>query len=72
MSYQEKVYKHKNQILENISLSKEKGLNKLSAILAIEDEDKEKIERELIQLLLDEGYRVSTTKGDYKILTIEW
>lgn len=72
MTIESRIEKHRKQIFENIDLSKQKGLRKVSAILAIQDEEKDKIEKELMSILLNEGYRVSITQGEFKILTIEW
>lgn len=72
MGFEEKLEKHKKQIFENIELGREKGVNKISAILAIQDERKDDLERELVQILIEDGYKVSSTKGDFKVLTIEW
>ena len=47
------------------------GVNKISAILAIDDESEE-IQKQLVNWLLSEGYRISLKKEDYTILTIEW
>ena len=46
-------------------------MNKITAILAIDDED-EIIQGALISWLIKEGYRVSLRKEDYNILVIEW
>ncbi len=47
------------------------GMNKIKAILAIDDED-EIIQGALINWLIKEGYRISLIKEDYNILVIEW
>lgn len=72
MNFQEKLEKNKQQIYENIELSKEKGMNRLSAILATQGEYKDEIQKELTQTLLNDGYKVSISEGELKILTIEW
>lgn len=72
MKFEEKLQKQKEQIYENISLSKERGMNRLSAILAIQDENKQDLENGLIQELKNNGYKVTTTEGELKVLTIEW
>ena len=67
----EKLESHKNKIQENIYMGKNMGVNKISAILAMDDESEE-IQRQLVSWLLLEGYRISLKKEDYSILTIEW
>ena len=67
----EKLESHKNKIQENIDMGKNMGVNKISAILAMDDESEE-IQRQLVSWLLLEGYRISLKKDDYSILTIEW
>lgn len=62
---------NKNKILENINMGKSMGVNKISAILAIDDRENE-IVTKLINWLLIEGYKVSLKKEEYSILTIEW
>lgn len=47
------------------------GVNKISAILAMDDESEE-IQRQLVSWLLLEGYRISLKKEDFSILMIEW
>ena len=47
------------------------GVNKISAILAMDDESEE-IQKLLVNWLLVEGYRISIKKEDFSILTIEW
>ena len=66
-----KFENHKNKIQENIDMGKNMGVNKISAILAMDDESEE-IQRQLVSWLLLEGYRISLKKEDYSILTIEW
>ena len=66
-----KFERHKNKIQENINMGKNMGVNKISAILAIDDESEE-IQRLLVSWLLLEGYRISLKKEDFSILTIEW
>ena len=58
--------------MENIEYGKSVGINKISAIFAIEDEDKETIEKELITWLILEGYKVSLIQDEMKIFVIEW
>ena len=62
---------HKAKVVENITKSKSMGMNKITAILAIDDED-EIIQGALISWLIKEGYRGSLRKEDYNILVIEW
>ena len=63
--------RHKSKIQENIDMGKNMGINKISAILAIQDESEE-IQTQLIKRLLIDGYRISLKKEDCTILTIEW
>ena len=63
--------RHKCKIQENIDMGKNMGINKISAILAIQDESEE-IQTQLIKWLLIDGYRISLKKEDCTILTIEW
>ncbi|MEN8076425.1 hypothetical protein ABFP60_05635 [Clostridioides difficile] len=62
---------NKDKIQENINMGKSMGVNKISAILAMDDETEE-IQAQLVNWLLLEGYRISLKKEDYSILTIEW
>ena len=62
--FKNKFESHKSKIQENI-------VNKISAILAMDDESEE-IQRQLVSWLLLEGYRISLKKEDFSILTIEW
>ncbi|MCI9302713.1 hypothetical protein [Clostridium sp.] len=66
-----KFENHKNKIQENIDIGKNMGVNKISAILAMDDESEE-IQKLLVNWLLVEGYRISIKKEDFSILTIEW
>ena len=66
-----KFESHKNKIQENIDMGKNMGVNKISAILAMDDESEE-IQRQLVSWLLLEGYRISLKKEDFSILMIEW
>ena len=66
-----KFENHKSKIQENIDMGKNMGVNKISAILAMDDESEE-IQRLLVSWLLLEGYRISLKKEDVSILTIEW
>lgn len=58
--------------MENIEYSRSVGINKISAIFAVEDEHKETLEKELITWLILEGYKVSLIQDEMKILVIEW
>ncbi|VYU04836.1 hypothetical protein [Clostridium tertium] len=60
---------HKRKILDNINYAKGVNINKVSAILVCNDED---LQRELLSWLIFEGYKVSLTREDVNILTIEW
>lgn len=62
---------NKDKIVQNINMGRSVGVNKITAILAIDDESEE-IQSKLINWLLMEGYKVSLKKEDYSILTIEW
>ena len=66
-----KFENHNSKIQENIDMGKYMGVNKISAILAMDDESEE-IQRLLVSWLLLEGYRISLKKEDFSILTIEW
>ena len=63
--------RHKSKIQENIDMGKNIGINKISAILSIQDESEE-IQTQLIKWLLIDGYSISLKKEDCTILTIEW
>lgn len=69
--YKSEFERHKSKIQENIDMGKNMGINKISAILAIQDESEE-IQTQLIKWLLIDGYRISLKKEDCTILTIEW
>ncbi|MGL5086763.1 MAG: hypothetical protein ACRC68_13765 [Clostridium sp.] len=71
-NYDEKLQEHKNKIIENIEYGKSIGVNKISAILASSQEDKDNTEKDLITWLIIEGYTVSLIKDEMKILVIEW
>lgn len=62
---------NKDKIVQNINMGRNMGVNKITAILAIDDESEE-IQGKLINWLLVEGYKVSLKKEDYNILTVEW
>lgn len=67
----EKFETNKDKIVQNINMGRSMGVNKITAILAMDDESEE-IQSKLINWLLIEGYKVSLKKEDYSILTIEW
>lgn len=67
----EKFEANKDKIVQNINMGRSMGVNKITAILAMDDESEE-IQSKLINWLLIEGYKVSLKKEDYSILTIEW
>lgn len=67
----EKFETNKDKIIQNIDMGRSMGVNKITAILAMDDESEE-IQSKLINWLLIEGYKVSLKKEDYSILTIEW
>lgn len=67
----ERFENHKNKIVENINAAKDMDMNKITAILAIDD-DSEEIQRKLINWLIIEGYKVSLRKDEYSILVVEW
>ena len=58
--------------MENIEYAKNIGATKISAIFAVEDENKEMLEKELLNWLILSGYKVSLVKDEMKILVIEW
>lgn len=60
---------HKRKLLDNINYAKEVNINKVSAILVCNEEQ---LQKELLSWLIYEGYKVSLTKEDVNILTIEW
>lgn len=72
MRYEERLEEHKRKIQENIEYGEKMGINKISAILMINDEENEKIEKDIISWLIMDGYKVSMYKDDVKVLTIEW
>ncbi|MGL5353256.1 MAG: hypothetical protein ACRDA5_08005, partial [Clostridium sp.] len=59
-------------IIENINYGKSVGMNKISAILAVPEDEKESTEKDLITWLIIEGYKVSLVKDEMKVLVIEW
>ena len=58
----------KKKILENINYAKENNINKISAILIVNNEEK----REIVSWLVLEGYKVSLVEDDVTILIVEW
>lgn len=67
----EKFETHKNKIEENINAGKDMGVNKITAILAMNDRSEE-LQIGLVNWLISEGYKVSLQKEEYSILTVEW
>ena len=67
----EKFECQKKKIIENIDAAKDMELNKITAILVIDD-DSEEVQRKLINWLIIEGYKVSLRREEYNILSIEW
>lgn len=67
----QKFEKHKNKIIENINAAKDMNINKITAILIIDEEDEE-VQKRLINWLIIDGYKVSLRRDEYSILTIEW
>lgn len=63
------IVDQKRKILENINYAREINMNKISALLVC---DEEEIQKELLSWLIFEGYKVSLTRDDVNILTIEW
>lgn len=59
----------KRKILENINYAREINMNKISALLVCNEEE---VQKELLSWLIFEGYKVSLTRDDVNILTIEW
>lgn len=72
MDYADRLEKHKKKIIENIDYGKNIGVNKISAIFMLEDEEREKIEKDLITWLIIDGYKVSLRNDEVKILVVEW
>ena len=64
-----KLEESKKSIIENIEKAKEMKINKITAILAIMEDDTQK---DLLNWLILEGYKVSLKKDEYSILSIEW
>ncbi len=62
---------HKENILQNINHGKQLGINRISAIIALEDEG-EILQEQLIAWLKDEGYQVSLLRGECNTIIIEW
>lgn len=58
----------KKKILESINYAKENNINKISAILIVNNEEK----REIVSWLVLEGYKVSLVEDDVTILIVEW
>ena len=66
-----KCENHKESISENINKAKELGINKITAILVLSEEEIE-IRKVLINWLVSDVYKVSLKREDYDIITIEW
>ena len=65
-NYNDTIQEHKNKIIENIEYGKNSGVKKISAIFAIADDNKDLIEKDLINWLILEGYKVSLIKMKWK------
>lgn len=72
--YEEKLNENKNIILRNIEQGKRAGVNKVSAVFAINrrDEIRKNMVTDLATWLVTDGYKVSIKEGELEILTIEW
>ncbi len=72
--YEEKLSENKNIILRNIEQGKKAGVNKVSAVFAINkmDEIRRNMITDLATWLITDGYKVSLKEGELEILTIEW
>lgn len=72
--YEEKLNENKNIILRNIEQGKKAGVNKVSAVFAINkrDEIRRSMITDLATWLIIDGYKVSLKEGELEILTIEW
>jgi hypothetical protein len=72
--YEEKLNENKNIILRNIEQGKKAGVNKVSAVFAINkmDEIRRNMITDLATWLITDGYKVSLKEGELEILTIEW
>lgn len=72
--YEEKLSENKNIILRNIEQGKKAGVNKVSAVFAINkiDEIGRNMITDLATWLITDGYKVSLKEGELEILTIEW
>ena len=67
----EEFNKHRDKILENVETGKSMGMNKITIILALDDETEE-IQGGLINWLIFEGYKVALKRDEYYILSVEW
>lgn len=67
----EEFNKHRDKILENVETGKSMGMNKITIILALDDETEE-IQGGLINWLIFEGYKVALKRDEYNILSVEW
>ncbi|EES48995.1 hypothetical protein FDA33_01435 [Clostridium botulinum] len=72
--YDKKFLENKKIILEKIEQGKQAGINKVSAVFAINENDemKNKMVKELATWLMEDGYKISLKEDELKILVIEW
>ncbi|MBY6929869.1 hypothetical protein [Clostridium botulinum] len=72
--YDKKFLENKKIILEKIEQGKQAGINKVSAVFAINENDemKNKMVKEIATWLMDDGYKISIKEDELKILVIEW
>lgn len=72
--YDKKFLENKKIILEKIEQGKQAGINKVSAVFAINENDemKNKMVKEIATWLMEDGYKISLKEDELKILVIEW
>ncbi|OSA96813.1 UNVERIFIED_ORG: hypothetical protein B2H93_00015 [Clostridium botulinum] len=72
--YDKKFLENKKIILEKIEQGKQAGINKVSAVFAINENDemKNKMVKEIATWLMEDGYKISIKEDELKILVIEW
>ncbi|MDR5588290.1 MULTISPECIES: hypothetical protein [Clostridium] len=72
--YDKKFLENKKIILEKIDQGKQAGINKVSAVFAINENDemKNKMVKEIATWLMEDGYKISLKEDELKILVIEW
>ena len=72
--YDKKFLENKKIILEKIEQGKQAGINKVSAVFAINENDemKNKMVKEIATWLMEDGYKISLNEDEFKILVIEW